>query len=457
MSNEQNFQKIKDFKVTLDNVSPSFCTAKWLQSTILLYNGESHSCHHPSRHKIPVEGLKERPSQIHNTPIKIYARSEMRAGIQTKECEYCWRIENSNKDNLSDRVWKSASPWAEKYLQEVIDGNDSESIPTYLEVAFESTCNFACMYCSPEVSTRWMEDVDSNGPYRLASMNMHDVSWLKQVGKMPIHRDEYNPYIEAFWAWWPQIWNKLEVFRITGGEPLLSKHTWKIIEWFKENPNPNMELSFNTNLNVPKKLIDRLIEEIKFLRANNCVRDVKIYTSVEATGKHAEYIRYGMVYDEFIANLDYVMSSLPDTRIVIMTTLNALSIFTLKDFVKDLFELRVKHVKNAAFCTLGMTFNYIRWPQFMDIRLVKDSIKIAALEELRSYAKERGNKTAENGEAMFYLEELDMIDRFVEYAKGDCPNKEVLVKDFKEFFTHYDVRRKLSFRDTFNCEIDALI
>ena len=454
MSNEAIFNITKSIRKKLDEISPTFCTAKWLQSTILLYNGETHSCHHPSRHKIPTDGLKDNPSQIHNTPIKIHARKDLLAGIQTPECDYCWRIENTNKNNLSDRIYKSAAPWARDRIQDVVNTSEgNEFVPSYLEVAFESTCNFACMYCSPDVSTRWMEDIESKGAYKLSNGPMHDANWLKQVGKYPIHRDAYNPYIEAFWKWWPDIWDKLEVFRITGGEPLLSKHTWKIIEWFKNNPNPNMELSFNTNLNVPKKLIDKLIEEVQFLLNNKCVKEVKIYTSVEATGRHAEYIRDGMVYNEFISNLDYVMTSLPNTRIVIMTTINALSIWTLTDFLKEMFALRVKHVKNAAHCTLGLTFNYIRWPQFMDIRLVKDDIKLPLLQEFLEYAHSKASKSTETGEALFYLEELDMIDRLVEYAKTDCPNKDTLKSDFIQFYTQYDARRKLNFVETFGIEM----
>ena len=35
-ANKVNFDNTKEFKKQLDAISPSFCTAKWLQSTILL-------------------------------------------------------------------------------------------------------------------------------------------------------------------------------------------------------------------------------------------------------------------------------------------------------------------------------------------------------------------------------------------------------------------------------------
>ena len=181
MSNVDQFNWITSIKGDLDKVSPTFCLAKWTQSTILLYNGENHSCHHPSRHKIDLESLKDNPRAIHNTPIKMFARKELLDGIQTKECDYCWRIENSNKDNFSDRIYKSGAPWSRKYFDEVVNSGAGENFsPSYLEVAFESTCNLSCMYCTPDVSTQWMAEVEKHGPYKLHTVTMHDPIWLKQ-------------------------------------------------------------------------------------------------------------------------------------------------------------------------------------------------------------------------------------------------------------------------------------
>lgn len=449
-TNKEKFDNTKEIKNRLAEISPTFCTAKWLQSTILLYNGETHSCHHPSRHKIPVEGLKENPSQIHNTPIKIHARQDLLKGIQTPECEYCWRIENLKIENQSDRIFKSAAEWAIPYFQEVVDSGLGKNIePSYLEIAFESTCNFACMYCTPEVSTRWMEDVESHGRYNLSGGNsLHSPHYLKQVGKYPIHRDDYNPYVEAFWAWWPVIYPKLQVFRITGGEPLLSKHTWKIFNWIKENPNPDLEFAVNTNLGVPRKLITKLVNEAKEISGK--VKEFKIFTSLEATGKHAEYIRYGLNYGEFMDNLDYVLTELPNTRVVFMTTVNVLSVFTFRNFLKEIIRLRAKFNKDAACSRVGLSVNYLRWPNFMDIRIMDKDLLKFHMDGMVSYMYTHLTKVPGYGEALFYLEEIDQLERLREYALQEIPNREVLVEDFKLFFEQYDKRRGLDFDETFN-------
>ena len=78
-------QKIKQTRDKLNAVSPSFCTAKWLQVTMHLQNGHTHSCHHPQTHKVPLEELRTNPTALHNTEFKKKQRRMMLDGIRPKE------------------------------------------------------------------------------------------------------------------------------------------------------------------------------------------------------------------------------------------------------------------------------------------------------------------------------------------------------------------------------------
>ena len=46
---------------------------------------------------------------------------------------------------------------------------------------------------------------------------------IELKNKMPIPQRDPNPYVDAFWKWWPELYRDLHTFRITGGEPLLVK------------------------------------------------------------------------------------------------------------------------------------------------------------------------------------------------------------------------------------------
>ena len=63
-------------KKVLDSVSPSFCAAKWLNASIHLGHGYTHSCHLPIPHPIDEKALKDNPSAIHNTEHKKKQRQK---------------------------------------------------------------------------------------------------------------------------------------------------------------------------------------------------------------------------------------------------------------------------------------------------------------------------------------------------------------------------------------------
>lgn len=371
MEDDDFNKKLGTFKKTLDEISPSFCTAKWKQVTVHLDTGRTHSCHHPTTHKIPLHEIKHNPSALHNTEYKKQQRKLMLNGDRPVECDYCWRVEDSNKDGetvtFSDRVFKSIDFWAKPYLSEIVNNNwDYDVIPSSMEVNFGSTCNFKCSYCNPEISSKWMEEVKQYGGFNLATGEYNGLQWLIETDKVPIPNKEFNPYVEAFWQWWPTLVKELKIFRITGGEPLLNKNTFKVLDYLIENPQPELSLSVNSNLCVPKKLLREFIAKMKIIQEKKAIKDFKLYTSCEAHGARAEYIRFGLDYKQWLENCEAIVRDIPDSRLSLMATYNILSITSFKNMLEDLLILKNKYtIQPQRPHTVSIDIPYIRYPEFM--------------------------------------------------------------------------------------------
>ena len=105
-----------------------------------------------------------------------------------------------------------------------------------------------------------------------------------------------------------------------------------MFDWFKEQ-EPNMRFAINSNLIAKNSIIDKLVSKAKN------INNFRIYTSCEATGKQAEYIRDGLDYDQWKSNLVRMLSE-TNAEMNIMMTINSLCLFSITDFLDEIYELK---------------------------------------------------------------------------------------------------------------------
>jgi organic radical activating enzyme len=439
-------------KSKLDSVGCGFCLAKWTQVTMHLHNGMTHSCHHPAPHKIPLDEIKTNPTALHNTRFKKEKRREMLTGKRPEECNYCWKVEDSS-NSFSDRVFKSSEPWSEPFLNEIKGLNWRANYnPKYVEVSFSNTCNFKCSYCSPMFSSKWMEEIERYGGYP-TSTAFNDLTWVKSTNQLPYKNSDENPYVESFWNWWPSLYNDLHTFRITGGEPLLSKDTWKILEFISENKTPNrkLNLSINTNLGSPKHLIEKFVTLAKKIIDEDRVNEFIIFTSCEAYGGQAEYIRNGLDFNLFLGNVEYILKELPKVTINVMATFNALSVFGYNQLIDKIFELKQKYQNKERYwiSAIQLDTSYLRWPQHLSVKILENSEKNLILESAKKAFYYATPEFTHNHYG-FSDVEVQKIKRIYDYAmSNDSFDVKTNQNDFVMFVDEHDVRRGTNFLETF--------
>ena len=446
--------KYIETKDILDKISPSMCLAKWKQVTLHLQTGHTHSCHHPVPHKIPLEEIKIDPSALHNTSFKKKQRQKMLEGIRPKECDYCWIAEDAdtNSTTHSDRITKSSEDWAAPYLKEVTNKSWIDNVnPSYVEVSFSNVCNFKCSYCSPQVSSKWMEEIKEHGPYP-TSTKFNNLKTIAQENKMPILHKDINPYVDAFWKWWPNLYLNLHTFRITGGEPLMAKDTFKILDYIIKNPNKNLELNINSNLCVPDELINKLIEKVNRITSEGLIKEFKLYTSCEAIGKRAEYIRYGLDYNKWYDNCYRVLNEIYNSKLTNMATYNVLSVTSYKEFMSNFLKFRYEfNTGPERRNPVSMDVAYLRWPWHQTVFILGKSY-LNIIEDQVTYMyqnKEHAYWPPLCGKG-FYEHEINRMQRIYNIFRDEHIHDQTQHrKDFARFVDEHDNRRETNFVKTF--------
>ena len=431
----------------IDIKSESFCAAKWYNATIWLGSGQTTSCHHPLPHQVSVAEVEINPKALHNTRQKKNERALMQDGVRPAGCEYCWKIEDIGEEPehklngdvfISDRVYKTVI-YEDKDLDEAFNTSPEQDVNLQtLEIAFDRTCQFACSYCNPAFSSTWVKDIRRNGGYTNLVSDGRNHFTHEHTSSQLYTIDDVNPYVEAFFKWWETDLHKtLKELRITGGEPLMSGYTWRLIEWFKDHRGQSKtRLAINSNLGFTQDKLERLLDATQGI-------ELDLYTSNESIGQHAIYIRDGLDWDQWCGNVSYLLASGKLRGLHVMCTINALCLISLPEFLWSIVELKKKYGKDA----INFSLNILRFPSFQSPLVLPLEVREECIRQLIPL----GDLSVD----VLHEYEINQIGRLVSYLRevasphSGAMDTIILQRDFKNFYEQYDQRRSKDFRATF--------
>ena len=243
--------------------NPSFCPIPW---SGLMYNfdGAVKNC---IRSAGPLGNIKDQPIEQILVGNNQSRQQQIVDQKPVETCQTCYDLERGKKgfDHISDRIF---------YIREL----KNTPVDTYqvgnfdlqtVDVRWTNLCNFACVYCGPEFSSRWSKELKIR----------HDVPDQQQL-------TDFKNYIYDHAG-------QLRHVYLAGGEPLLMKENLTLLEKL----NPDVNIRINTNLS---KVDTRVFEAV-------CeFPNVHWTVSVETLAQEFEYIRYGGSWLDFLENLNKI-------------------------------------------------------------------------------------------------------------------------------------------------------
>lgn len=430
-----------------DNLGPSLCLAKWQQVSLHLPTGLTNSCYHPPLHQIDETLLKDNPSALHNTPHKKAQRVIMLKQERPAECSYCWTQEDLG--NLSDRHYRSGEPWAAEHFEEIQNYTGEEDvIPSYVEVNFNHACNLKCSYCSPQFSSSWAEEVARYGGFPTSTIH-NDPSHFTGRNR-PIPAREDNPYVDAFWEWWPELYPKLKHFRMTGGEPLMDKNTYKVFDYVLALPNPELHLNVTSNFSVEPALFEKYLGYVKQL-CNTQIEHFMQYVSLDS-GKHshAEYIRHGLNFARMASYVNKFLREIPyRNSLTFIITMNNLSVLGIQQQLEWILSLREMY--STTYQRVWFDTPLLRQPAWQSLQILPP-VYVGVLERVADWM-ELNLETPDRPFWGFKDYEVQRMRRDIDWMREGRNLDPEYVKlqraDFYRFFTAHDNRRKTDFLATF--------
>ena len=300
------------------------CPSKWQWSTLYLNKGVSRCCHRTAE----VELTPENFLNFHNNDLVLHDRQNMLNGQWPESsCTYCKKIEQAN--GTSDRMTQLTIP---NLSPTELDQDPSALVvsPTIFEVYFNNTCNLGCLYCSPSLSSSIDQENKKHGDF---SKNNVILTSLKK------HYKDLVPY---FWQWFDTEFSTIKRLHVLGGEPLYQKDFDLLLDKIEARPNPQCILNVVTNLMVSSDKLDHYIDRFRTLLKDQKLKRIDITCSIDCWGDQQEYVRYGMILDQWEKNFDKLL----DNKWLVLNinqTISTLTITSMPDLLKKLQSWRFKH------------------------------------------------------------------------------------------------------------------
>jgi MoaA/NifB/PqqE/SkfB family radical SAM enzyme len=281
-----------------------------------------------------------------NTNLK----KSMLADGMPANCSGCHLQEKGRSDpnSISSRLYYNKE-LGTKIGMDFYDNVENFSLK-HVDLRWTNACNQACVYCSPEFSSKWAQEMGVKIKSRIESRQEVKEFVFENVGS-------------------------LENVYLAGGEPMLIKENLEFLQLLKEK-NPNCNIRVNTNLSTTQTGIFELLCDFK---------NVHWTVSVETKEAEYEYIRHHGSWKDFVNNLDIIRKL--DHKIsfnMLHFILNYNSIFDCVDYLKGIGFNDNSFIIGPLYAPRH--YNILNLPEAM-LDKVKDTLKQKLQEKPTGYLK----------------------------------------------------------------------
>jgi MoaA/NifB/PqqE/SkfB family radical SAM enzyme len=344
--------------VRRDDLSRSdvFCILPWIHLNVET-DGRVLACCDASW-DLPLGDLQVSTFQeVWNSEETRRLRLNMLEGKPSSACAQCYESQKARIPSAREANNKRFA----RHLPEVERTRPDGSLETmrmpYMDIRFSNVCNFRCRMCGPRASSDWFED---------GTRLWGGLSHAKFLAPTKDPRE--------LWRQIEPLLPHLEEIYFAGGEPLLQKEHYLILNFLLDRGLTDVRLRYSTNFSVMNHQgRDVMALWDKF-------RTVRVAASLDGMGRRGEYLRKGLVWEQVLRNRERMSKTCPRTEFGVSTRVNIMNSLHLPDFHTHLLE--------TEFLEPGMFwFTPLRFPEEYRIQALPPEIKCRVAEKFERHAE----------------------------------------------------------------------
>lgn len=355
--------------------SKTFCSSPWIHMHIT-NQGNFGFCRGASRLDTYEYNIAEHDILDYFQNKMSLVRMDMLDGLPIKDCEKCYiqdmhgKISQRQKQLLKSGVMgqhfnKSlvGSPWVDEFNYSAKNNGNTNQYPVDWQIDLGNYCNSACVFCTPEYSSRLAQEFKKLGFIDAVPKS----SWCND----PILLEKFISTLENI--------PNLQYLHFLGGETLITPAFKTILQRLINAGKKSATIGFTTNLTVwDDEIVDLLAQ----------FPSVHVGLSIESLHKVNDYIRYPVnttsakvIMDRWIG-----LSHNNGWLVQIRTTPTVLSI----SYLADLYDYAIANGTIVESC------NFINEPAFMRPSVLPVEYKKQAIQKLQTWLDANQKPCASN-------------------------------------------------------------
>ena len=320
MSRKPYFVELEDLTEKQTDLlmdSKTFCMLPWMHMHAFP-DGRAYPCC-LSDYWHPVGDLRKNTmEEVWNQDAYKIMRTNMLSGKECKECTKCYEQEQHGAFSMRNDSNRNYGHHIAEAEQTNEDGSVDDFKIRYWDVRFSNLCNFSCRSCGPIFSSNWYNDhvklynrkpdVLGRDMARVEYTAGNEESMLEQM-------ERHIPYLEQVY--------------FAGGEPLIMKEHYYLLEKLIEHGKTDVRIQYNTNFSEMRYKDKHVYDYWKHFK------NVSVGASLDASGPQAELIRKGTEWEQAVNNRFQMMAKVPHVDFYVSSTISAMNVLHVLDFHKE--------------------------------------------------------------------------------------------------------------------------
>jgi radical SAM protein with 4Fe4S-binding SPASM domain len=348
----------KQWKLLVE--SDNFCMMPWVHMHAYP-DGRVYPCCVAEYHHSIGNLQKTSMEEVWNGEGYRQLRRNMMADKPSKQCSRCYEQEKNKLFSMRNESNRTYGHHVGLVDQTDETGYNPDFHLRYWDIRFSNLCNFKCRTCGPAFSSQWFKD------------------HKKMYGKVPdalgreLNVIEYAGGSEdSILEQMEQHIPTLEQVYFAGGEPLIMKEHYYLLEKLIEYGKTDITLQYNTNFSELRYKDKHVFDYWKHFK------NVSVGASLDGSGTRGELIRKGQNWTQTVQNRERMIQEVPHVDFYVSSTVSSLNVLHILDFHREWTELGLVKAKdwNVNLCQSPQWYR----PDALPVSFRKDVV-IPAIEK----------------------------------------------------------------------------